>query len=231
MNSKIVHRFLFRVGAWALLAGALILAPAARLAAQTPVDPEVARRTQWFHEAKFGMLITWGLYSIPAGEWKGQEIRGIGEWIQNRARIPAGRVRAACPAVQSGEVQCRRMGHAGEASWHALCRAHAEAPRWFCAVRYAGEHLQHRGRHSFPPRPDAGVGSGVPQARAAHGLLLFAGAGLASTGRRRQRGSIGTRPSRAISTTTSTRFRFRRFANCSPTMGRSRSSGLTRLTT
>jgi len=88
MIPKIIHRFFLRAGTRALLAGALILAPVARLAAQAPVDPDVARRTQWFHEAKFGMLITWGLYSIPAGEWKGQEIHGIGEWIQNHAHIP-----------------------------------------------------------------------------------------------------------------------------------------------
>jgi alpha-L-fucosidase len=46
------------------------------------------QRTAWFHEAKFGLFIHWGLYAIPAGEWKGQEIRGIGEWIMNRARVP-----------------------------------------------------------------------------------------------------------------------------------------------
>lgn len=34
------------------------------------------------------MFIHWGLYAIPAGVWKGQEIPGIGEWIQQRARIP-----------------------------------------------------------------------------------------------------------------------------------------------
>jgi alpha-L-fucosidase len=42
----------------------------------------------WFREARFGMFIHWGLYSIPAGEWNGQPIPGIGEWIMNRARIP-----------------------------------------------------------------------------------------------------------------------------------------------
>ena len=51
-------------------------------------DPEIARRTQWFRDAKFGMLITWGLYSFPAGEWKGKQYPGIGEWIQNWAHIP-----------------------------------------------------------------------------------------------------------------------------------------------
>jgi alpha-L-fucosidase len=43
---------------------------------------------QKFDENKFGMFIHWGLYAIPAGEWKGQSIRGIGEWIMFRAKIP-----------------------------------------------------------------------------------------------------------------------------------------------
>ena len=34
------------------------------------------------------MFIHWGLYAIPAGEWKGQQVPGIGEWIMNRAKIP-----------------------------------------------------------------------------------------------------------------------------------------------
>jgi alpha-L-fucosidase len=42
----------------------------------------------WFRQAKFGLFIHWGLYAIPAGEWKGKPIAGIGEWIMNRAKIP-----------------------------------------------------------------------------------------------------------------------------------------------
>jgi len=45
-------------------------------------------RLNWWREAKFGMFIHWGLYAIPAGEWKGEKIPGIGEWIMYRARIP-----------------------------------------------------------------------------------------------------------------------------------------------
>jgi len=80
---------------------ALVLLPAAlgsRLVARgqtapspTPraeAAPEKARRLAWFHEAKYGLFIHWGLYAIPAGEWKGARIPGIGEWIMNRARIP-----------------------------------------------------------------------------------------------------------------------------------------------
>ena len=41
-----------------------------------------------FHDMKFGMFIHWGLYSIPAGEWKGEYVRGIGEWIMYNRQIP-----------------------------------------------------------------------------------------------------------------------------------------------
>jgi alpha-L-fucosidase len=45
-------------------------------------------RLDWFREAKFGMFIHWGLYALPAGEWQGRKIPGIGEWIMHRAQIP-----------------------------------------------------------------------------------------------------------------------------------------------
>jgi alpha-L-fucosidase len=45
-------------------------------------------RLNWWRDAKFGLFIHWGLYSIPAGEWQGQKIPGIGEWIMYRAQIP-----------------------------------------------------------------------------------------------------------------------------------------------
>ncbi len=43
---------------------------------------------QQFQDQKFGMFIHWGLYALPAGEWKGEYVRGIGEWIMNRRQIP-----------------------------------------------------------------------------------------------------------------------------------------------
>src|SRR5215472_1474760 len=45
-------------------------------------------RMAWWREARFGMFIHWGLYSIPAGTWNGKQIPGIGEWIMNRGTIP-----------------------------------------------------------------------------------------------------------------------------------------------
>jgi alpha-L-fucosidase len=62
-----------------------LVAPAA--SAETPAQRD--NRMAWWREAKFGLFIHWGLYAAPAGEWKGQPVPGIGEWIMNKARIPA----------------------------------------------------------------------------------------------------------------------------------------------
>ncbi len=45
-------------------------------------------RMDWWRQARFGMFIHWGVYSVPAGEWKGQRAPGAGEWIMQQAKIP-----------------------------------------------------------------------------------------------------------------------------------------------
>jgi len=79
----------------AFSAGLITLVLSAAVAQGSPPPasadpPEAARnaRLAWFREAKYGLFIHWGLYAIPAGEWKGKRIPGIGEWIMNRAKIP-----------------------------------------------------------------------------------------------------------------------------------------------
>lgn len=56
--------------------------------AQDRFAAETAKAMKHFDDIKFGMFIHWGLYAIPAGEWKGKYVRGIGEWIMFRERIP-----------------------------------------------------------------------------------------------------------------------------------------------
>ncbi len=43
-------------------------------------------RMAWFNEARFGMFIHWGIYSVPAGEWNGN--KGYGEWFQLETQMP-----------------------------------------------------------------------------------------------------------------------------------------------
>jgi alpha-L-fucosidase len=49
-----------------------------------------------FNNAKFGMFIHWGIYSLPAGMWKGERIKGLGEWIMYHAQIPREEYKAIC---------------------------------------------------------------------------------------------------------------------------------------
>jgi len=60
----------------------------AQAAAPARPDPAKDARLAWFRDAKYGMFIHWGLYSIPAGEWKGQRSLGLGEWIMFRTPVP-----------------------------------------------------------------------------------------------------------------------------------------------
>ena len=53
---------------------------------ESQVDKDA--RMKWWRDARFGMFIHWGLYAVPAGEYKGERAKGIGEWIQAELNIP-----------------------------------------------------------------------------------------------------------------------------------------------
>ncbi len=62
---------------------------------ETPAQRDA--RMAWWREARFGMFIHWGLYSIPAGVWDGKPVPSIGEWIMNNASIPVADYKALAP--------------------------------------------------------------------------------------------------------------------------------------
>jgi len=51
---------------------------------ETPAQREA--RMAWFNEARFGMFIHWGVYSVPAGEWEGKT--NYGEWFLEETKMP-----------------------------------------------------------------------------------------------------------------------------------------------
>ena len=56
---------------------------------QADYGPSHEQRMKWWREARFGMFIHWGVYSVPAGVWDGTNVARSGaEWIMNRGRIP-----------------------------------------------------------------------------------------------------------------------------------------------
>ncbi len=51
-------------------------------------DEQLKLRMKWWTEARFGMFIHWGIYSVPAGIYQGKDVPGLGEWIMNKGKIP-----------------------------------------------------------------------------------------------------------------------------------------------
>lgn len=78
-----------------LLALGLLTTPAAVAQSADPYANETPAqrdaRMKWWREARFGMFIHWGVYSVPAGIYDGKPIGGIGEWIMHQGRIPTAR--------------------------------------------------------------------------------------------------------------------------------------------
>ncbi len=56
-------------------------------------DAQDDSHMQWWRDARYGMFIHWGLYSIAGGEWEGKDYGkeqggASAEWLINSARIP-----------------------------------------------------------------------------------------------------------------------------------------------
>jgi alpha-L-fucosidase len=85
MNSRVLRVVLGTI----LLLACPVMAQETQPSTQ-PTESKEQRdqRMAWWRAARFGMFIHWGVYSVPAGTYNGQQIKGIGEWIMNYASIP-----------------------------------------------------------------------------------------------------------------------------------------------
>ena len=45
------------------------------------------QRIAWWRDAKFGMFIHWGVYSLPGGEWKGKKVSGYAEHLMRKEKV------------------------------------------------------------------------------------------------------------------------------------------------
>jgi len=51
--------------------------------------PRMPEKFKWFEEAKFGLFIHWGLFSIPASMWNGVPASRVSEYIMMEKEIPS----------------------------------------------------------------------------------------------------------------------------------------------
>lgn len=65
-------------------------------------------RMAWWREARFGMFIHWGIYSVAAGEWNGQTTPSAGEWIQETLKIPTSQYQTLAPRFDPEKFDAAR---------------------------------------------------------------------------------------------------------------------------
>ncbi|HQO33285.1 MAG TPA: alpha-L-fucosidase [bacterium] len=52
-------------------------------------DDPINTRIAWWREARFGVMIRWGLHALPGSVWNGIRLQGPSDWIQFRAQVPS----------------------------------------------------------------------------------------------------------------------------------------------
>ena len=78
--------------------------PTSKLPPPLPAPASHDAKMEWFREAKFGLFIHWGLYALPAGEWEGKRVPGLGEWIMHNAPIPVTQYEKLSEGIRPGEI-------------------------------------------------------------------------------------------------------------------------------
>lgn len=78
--------FLAGLAALVVLSTTAIGPTTAKADDQAETQAQRDQRMKWWRDARFGMFIHWGLYAIPAGQWKDKTDHA--EWIRETAQIP-----------------------------------------------------------------------------------------------------------------------------------------------
>ena len=153
-------------------------------------------RMAWWREARFGMFIHWGVYSVPAGTYKGKQIGGIGEWIMNSGKIPVAEYREYAkqfnPVKFDADEWVRIAKDAGM-KYIVITSKHHDGFAMFDSKASDWNIVE---ATPFGTRPAQGAGRGLPEARPQARLLLLAGAGLEQSRRRGRGRAVGQGPGR-----------------------------------
>ncbi len=94
----------------------LSAAAAAATPTSTPAESPAAHdaRMSWFRDARFGMFIHWGLYSVAAGKWHDKPVGGAGEWIMQSGKIPVSEYQELVPKFNPVKFNAREWVHAAK---------------------------------------------------------------------------------------------------------------------
>ena len=74
-------------------------------------------KQKWFKDAKYGLFIHWGLYSILAGEYKGEKTDHISEWIMNSLGIPVEEYEKLASQFNPSDFDAERLVKHAKEKW------------------------------------------------------------------------------------------------------------------
>jgi len=97
---------------WFLLVSVALFVATACVSARAAGAEQEAQRLKWWRNARFGMFIHWGVYSVPAGVWDGEE--KYAEWIRHRAQIPVDRYEELAQDFNPTEFDANRWARFAE---------------------------------------------------------------------------------------------------------------------
>jgi len=86
---------------------ALALSTAASAAPQPAPDPSLQARSAWWQNARFGMFIHWGVYSVPADSTDLNGNKGVAEWYFNNKRMQVKDYEKFAPQFNPTEFDAR----------------------------------------------------------------------------------------------------------------------------
>ena len=117
-----------------LVGAAAAAAPLARAADPDAGDADRERRMQWWHEARFGMFIHWGLYSVL----------GRHEWAMEQEGIPVAEYEQLAKQFKP-KPNCRaRLGPPGQTGRPEIHGDDHQAPRRLLQLRHQADQLLRR---------------------------------------------------------------------------------------
>ncbi len=82
---------------------------------------------EWFNEARFGMFIHWGIYSVPAGQYGTN--KNYAEWIQLQAKIPGAEYEKYAAQFNPTNFDAKSLGAHGKGCGDEIHGHHGETSR------------------------------------------------------------------------------------------------------
>ena len=141
---------------------------------------------QWFQEeAKFGMMIHWGLYTLLAGEYRGKRIPHIGEWAQSYFEIPNAEYEKLAEAFNPIYFDPEEWVLAAKAAGMNYMVVTSKHHEGFCLFHSAYDTFNVVDGTPFGRDVIGELSQACPKARIKVRTLLFPGARLARAKRRR----------------------------------------------